>query len=78
MSGFGIKTGPTNEFITRRQFTCKCVACGCGTCDYESCMRLSEGQINERAQRGEGQLANANNLIEIVLQSPCLEQKQLQ
>lgn len=28
---------------------------------------LSEGKINERAQCGEGQLANANNLIEIVL-----------
>ncbi len=38
-------------------------------------MRLSEGQINEREQRGEGQLANANNQMEIVLQSPCLEQK---
>ena len=81
MSGFGIKkknkkkkTGPINEFITRRQFTCKCVACGRGTCDYDSCMRQSEGQINEREQREEGQLANANNLIEIVLQSPCLEQ----
>lgn len=78
MSGFGIKTGPINEFITRKQFICKCVAFGCGTCDYESCMRQREGQINEKEQCGEGQLANANNLIEIVLQASfCLEQKQL-
>lgn len=31
-----------------------------------------EGQINEKEQCGEGQLANANNLIEIVLQASLL------
>lgn len=39
--------------------------------------RQSEGQINEREQRGEGQLANANNLIEIVLQALVWNKKQL-
>lgn len=53
MSGFGIKTDPINEFITRIQFTCKCLACGCGTCDYESCVRPSEGRINEGGAGGE-------------------------
>jgi len=45
MRGFGGETGPVNEFITRRQFTCKCVACGRGTYDYEGhgVERLSEG-----------------------------------
>lgn len=31
-----------------------------------------EGQLNEKEQCGEGQLANANNLIEIVLQASLL------
>lgn len=45
--------------------------------DYESCTRVSEGQINEREQCAEGQLANANNLIEIVLQALVWSRKQL-
>lgn len=51
------KTDPLNEFITKIQFTCKCVACGCGTYDYESvCVR-----VHVFVRPGKGQLTDVNN-----------------